>query len=331
VSHWVKCERGSEWDMQDSAAEAAHRAEHPELHKVLDIKVTALRASGARALGDIDRSAAPPLIVDRISPDGHTMLFGPGNAGKGLVACSWVRQHVDDNGRVLILDFEDHPEEWARRLYGLGGVDMFLDTPIRHISPLRNGKVDWDVLAKAAGEHEATLIVVDSVAYAIPGADPSEPQAATTYSKLIQPFGVPVLSLAHMNRAGDDRYPFGSVFWHAGARMTWSLVPDGQKGSKLTNRKHNNYEWRGAYMVTADWLDDIPRDVHERSYSVSVAERIESVLKGGPATVDVIVAAMSTDGEGEPVKKNTIVQALRRGIMSNPKRFTVDGEEWSNV
>jgi hypothetical protein len=321
-------ERGTpEWDAWHEEADRKWAAlPKPEgWEPVTNDARTALERIGARPLGDIDRSPAPPLIVGRISPDGHTMLFGPGDAGKGLTACSWVMQHVKDGGRVLILDFEDHPEEWARRLFGLGGTEMFEGTPIRHVSPLRNGAPKWRLLVEAAREHGATLIVVDSVAYAIPGTDPSDPQAATAYSAAIQPFGVPVLSLAHMNRMGDARYPFGSVFWHAGARITWSLVPDGEHGSKLQNRKHNNYEWRGAYMVTSDWLDNIPRNVHERSYSITVSERIADVLKAGPASLDDIEASLSSDEGGEPIKRATI----RRGLTTTPKPWTVANDVWS--
>lgn len=287
---------------------------------------SALWRVGARNLADIDRSPAPPLIVDRISPDGHTILFGPGNVGKGLLASSWIVQHVQAEGRVLILDFEDHPNEWARRIWGLGGADMLgADAPIRHVSPLRLGMPNWPLLADAAREHGATLLVIDSLAYAIPGMDPSDPQAATAYSAVIQPFGIPVLSLAHMNRAGDDRYPFGSVFWHAGARITWSLTPDGTDAAKLTSRKHNNYEWQGAYSVTSDWLDDSPRAVSERSYNATVAERIDEAL---PASLDEIEVSMAEDGV--PVKRATIRRTLQRGLRDG--RYTMDaGERWQKA
>jgi AAA domain-containing protein len=347
--NWARCApHGHRWDQDDELMEAGHEAGHNAMHPgepftVIPTKPlfgeepaapsgSALERVGARDLGDIDRSAAPLLVVNRIAPEGHTMLFGPGNAGKGLLTCSWVEQHVDEGGRVLLLDFEDHPEEWARRLWGLGGVDMFEGTPVRHISPLRTAfdkdGVRWHELALAAREHEATLIVIDSIAYAIPGLDPSEPKAATAYSSAIQQFGLPVLSLAHMNRAGDDRYPFGSVFWHAGARLTWSLVPDGDRGSKLNNRKHNNYEWRGAYRVTSDWLDDIPREVHEKPYNVTVAQRIADYLRAGPMTLGVLEAMFAGDEGGEPVKRNSILQALRRGLTATPKVWTTEGDHW---
>ena len=281
--------------------------------------------AGARSLGDINRDAPQPLLGGRLSPDGHTILFGPGNAGKGVLASSWVTNHVQDGGRVLILDFEDHPEEWARRIWGLGGQPM-MSGPIRHVSPLTHGAPDWDLLHAVGREHRSTLVVIDSVAYAVPGKDPSLAETATAYSAVIQPFGSPVLSLAHMNRVGDMRYPFGSVFWHAGARVTWSLVPGANGESKLRNAKANNYEWQGEYVVTSEWLDDIPRAVYETRYMASVAERIEAVLATGPASLDDIVAGLAADGD--EVKRNSVRQALRRGLLQTPKPWTVESEVW---
>ena len=279
-------------------------------------RATLFEQTGARPLSLVDRSAPAPLMVGRISPNGHTILFGPGDAGKGLLASLWITEHVRAGGKVLILDFEDHPEEWGRRIWGLGGQDALDGVTI--VAPLssatKDGAVDWPSLYRLREVIGSTVVTIDSVAYAIPGLDPSEAKAATTYSARIQPFGVPVLSLAHMNRMGDARYPFGSTFWHAGARMTWSLVPDGENGAKLQNRKHNNYEWQGAYAVTSDWFDDIPRNVHQTSYAVSIRGRIEDVLKLGPASLDEVVSALNADEGGEPVKRDTVKRTLNREL-----------------
>jgi hypothetical protein len=291
----------------------------------------ALTRVHAKPLGLINRDPAAPLLVNRLSPDGHTIIFGPGDSGKGLLASKWIVQHVQEHGRVLILDFEDHEEEWARRIFGLGGAAMLgtdADAPIFHVPPLRYGQTRWEDLYAAAQEHRSTLIAVDSVAYAIPGTDPSEAKAATAYSALIQPFGLPVLSLAHMNRQGDERYPFGSVFWHAGARITWGLKPEADgETSRLTNRKHNNYPWQGAYIMSSEWYDGLPREVNERAYAMTVADRIAGVLNSVGMSVDDIVEALAEDEMGDPVKSETVSRTLRRGLKNSSRQpwTVVDG------
>jgi hypothetical protein len=329
----VTCTEGHTWRPDWPGESEAHRALP---HKSRDWGIRAGKPRdhrplyeriGARLLTQIDRDPPPPLLVGRIAPEGHTIIFGPGGAGKGLITCSWLVKYADQGGRALVLDFEDHPEEWARRVHGLGGPEAA--EAILHVSPFRAGKVEWQDFYEAADKHEASLVVIDSVAYAVPGADPSEAKAATAYSALIQPFGRPVLSLAHMNRAGDLRYPFGSVFWHAGARLTWSADPDAERGTKIQNRKANNYEWQGAYMVTSEWLDGIPRNVFEESFSVTVADRIAEVLADRPLTLDAIHKAINADEGGVEVKRDTVKRTLNRGLTELPKRFTKsDAEHW---
>ena len=287
----------------------------------------AFAKTGARSLDAINHGPPEALLVGRISPVGHTMLYGPGNAGKGVLTSSWLSQHVEEGGRVLILDFEDHPEEWARRVRGLIGAT---NGAVLHVSPLRMGKLDWEALYATAHAHGSTLVVIDSVAYAAPGGDPSDPAMATAYSAAIQPFGLPVLSLAHTSKNGDIKMPFGSVFWHAGARVTWSLMPATQQGeSRLHNRKANNYDWQGEYVVTSDWLDERLVAVHEVRYSASVVERIADALTTGPMTLEVIVAALSADGQ--KVKTDTVRRTLQRGLTQSPKPWTVVDGSWRMV
>jgi len=33
--------------------------------------------------------------------------------------------------------------------------------------------------------------------------------------------GIGAMHIGHIGRSGDDQKPFGSVFWHNGARCTW--------------------------------------------------------------------------------------------------------------
>jgi len=43
---------------------------------------------------------------------------------------------------------------------------------------------------------------------------PDGPGTVALYAARSSTIGIPVLSLAHVTKEGDLRYPFGSVFWH---------------------------------------------------------------------------------------------------------------------
>jgi hypothetical protein len=85
------------------------------------------------------------------------------------------------------------------------------------------------------------FVVVDSIVFAIAG-DASGSSVANEYLQAVRTFGVGSLHLAHTTKArvtnsrrgkdaseipAGEQYPFGSVFWHNGARSTWNFVPVG--------------------------------------------------------------------------------------------------------
>lgn len=295
-----------------------------------------------RPLASIDRSPPAPLLLGRLDPTGHTILFGTGDVGKGTIATWWIsRLTVLEGRRVLILDYEYHPEEWARRYHGLAGkagVDAVL-----HVSP---GAPTWAgtrgpiweqlyELAEILDETRADVLVVDSIVTACAGADPMDPGTAAQYALALQYLEVPVLSLAHVTKADDVRYPFGSIFWHNLARVTWSMTKDGDRRI-LTSRKANNYGPQGRFVATITWHDGLPRDVHEQGYSQALADRIDEVLVAA-MPVARIVALLNEDAgdDVDRVKPDSIRAALRRGLSTDPKRFTVegagDGAVWSRA
>lgn len=295
-----------------------------------ELSLNSLRVElGARPLVDISSDPPPPLILDRIDPEGHTVLFGDGGVGKGTVASSWAIGCVNAGMRVLIVDYENHPGEWSRRVLGLGGDEA--RARITHVPPL---SPDWTLergpiweqarhLRELANAIDADLIIVDSIVMACAGADPMDTATATGYAAALELIGRPTLSLAHTTKAGDHRYPFGSVFWHNLARTTWSLQRDGERAI-LTHRKRNNYASLGRFVVTMTWRDDLPREVWERGYSVVLADRIAEILADESLTAEQLVARLNDDidEDGEAVKANSVRKALARGI---PQRFTVSG------
>jgi hypothetical protein len=171
--------------------------------------------AGIRSLDAIDRSPAAPLFVNRLDPTGHTIVHGTGGSGKGTLATWWTAQLVQAGHRVLILDYEHHPEEWARRYHGLAGVAGVEN--VLHVSPLApsfrgvHGPI-WqraDMLAGLVVEHEITYVIVDSIVTACGGADPLEPGTPARYAAALQELNAPVLSLAHVTKADDMRYRSG--------------------------------------------------------------------------------------------------------------------------
>jgi hypothetical protein len=287
---------------------------------------------GAILLADISTAPPAPLLCGRLDPASHTILYGTGGVGKGTYACYLITRLVAVGHRVLILDYENHGDEWSRRYHGLAGQEG--SEHVLWVAPLTSGwsgrrgaiwqqVTDVRELAMLFG---ATYVVIDSIVPACGGSDPMDPGTVALYAGALEYLGLPVLSLAHVTKADDLRYPFGSVFWHNLARVTWSLHRDGERVI-LTHRKANSYANQGKTVVTVTWRDGLPRDVAEQAFSVVVADRIEEVLVDASLAVGAIVTRLNGDlEEGEqPIKADTVRAALRRGLGSEPKRFTVEG------
>jgi hypothetical protein len=290
---------------------------------------------GARLLAEISTAPPPPLLIERLDPEGHTILYGTGGVGKGVLATFWIVRLVGDGAKVLILDYENHPNEWARRVMGLGGRDVL--ARVTHVAPLTapwqgdRGPL-WEQtteireLAHAMG---TTYLVIDSIVTACAGLDPTKPEAAALYAGGLEYIGLPALSLGHVNRADDMRYPFGSIFWHNLARTTWSLKRNGERAI-LQHQKHNNYAALGRFIVQTTWRGDLLGEVSEVAYGGFLADRIEDALEGGALTVADILEKLNADLEEDedPLKADSVRTAMRRGIKATarrPQRFTVDG------
>ncbi len=287
---------------------------------------------GARSLSTIDRSPPGPLLVDRLDPGGHTIAYGTGGVGKGTLATWWAVQLVRAGHRVLILDYENHPDEWARRWYGLAGDDGA--EHVTHVAPLSaafqgpRGPI-WaneTAVRDLTIDLDITYVIVDSIVTACGGADPTDPGTPARYAGALQFIDLPTLSLAHVTKADDLRYPFGSIFWHNLARVTWSLAKDGQR-VVMANRKANNYANRGRVVVTTTYRDDLPVDIMEQGYSALLADFIDETLGDAALSVAEIGARLNQDLEedAKPIKLDSIRAALRRGAKADPKRYTVEG------
>lgn len=286
---------------------------------------------GARFIEDIPGGPPLPLLVGRIAPEGHTVLYGTGGSGKGTLSASWAVRLVRDGHVVLVVDYEHHPSEWARRIQSLGGLDLRPHAVV-YVSPTSpewrgpRGSI-WeqdDALARVADHFGASVIIIDSTVLACGPADPMKPETAGQYAGAIVRLGRPTLSLTHVTKADDLRYPFGSVYWHNLARVSWSLGTS-QDGLVLVNRKANSYRDRGRFGVRVEYAgDDLPTVLTEHPVRASVGDLIEEVLVGWKSPVEVvgILNDRRTDSEA-PIKDDSVRAALARGAASG--RFKVEG------
>lgn len=141
------------------------------------------------------------------------------------------------------------------------------------------------------------------------------------YSAALQTIGVASLTLAHVTKMHDARYPFGSVFWHNLARVTWSMMPKAND-ILLVCQKANNYLRPSAQTVDITWRDGYLREVGTRSATVSLLDRILEVLEGGPLSPAAIVAEMNAGYQtSEHVKSNTVSHTLTRGLAKDGANF----------
>lgn len=82
---------------------------------------------GSRTAADLPYGQPPPQLVgELLTPEGPTVLYGPGGTGKGVTACWLILRLVRSGHVVMVLDFEGHEREWGSRLRGLGATDVEL-------------------------------------------------------------------------------------------------------------------------------------------------------------------------------------------------------------
>lgn len=282
-------------------------------------------------LSEVNGASPPPLWLERLDPQEPTILYGPGGVGKGSLASWWIVQLVRAGKRVLILDYEHHGGEWRRRIEGLGGLDV-LDM-VSWLAPTAAGLGPiWthaDRLRDWVDVNLIDYVVIDSAVMACGGGDVMKPETPSQYNAALQVLGVPSLTLAHVTKLHDASYPFGSVFWHNLARVTWSLMPKGDE-TILVCRKANNYLRPSAQSVTMLWHENVLREVTERPAAWSLADRIAEALGGSDGMTPAEIAAALNEGlpKDEHTNRNSVVQALRRGLGKPGCRWTVNGDRY---
>lgn len=301
-----------------------------------DIDWTGLVEEFCQRVITFDRAGADaPVLKDIPAPvrddgwtvDGMTLLarhpailFGDGGQGKSLVAL-YLAGHLAQRGiKVLYCDWEFDAESHRERYGALFGMDM--SGGIRYARCDRPMGAEADRLRRLVQQYDIQYLICDSIVFACaPGIPAESAEACSTYFQALRQIGVGSLNLAHTTKQGATQdiaqqlKPFGSGFWHNGARSTWFLKGV-QEPSHLAigiySRKANTgpnappmgwvVDFRGG-AITFARVDVASHD--ELGQGLPVWQRMKHALNQGAKTYADIAEALAM-----PV--NTVIVEVKR-------------------
>ena len=269
------------------------------------------------------------LLDPYVEHAGATVLFADGGVGKSMfglsigAAIASGRQIVgaapEQPCPVLYLDWESDPETHADRLRAIcdgAGIDVS-DTPIFYRRQSASLAEAAPHIRRVVAEQLIGFVIVDSLGAARGG----EPESADSTIRLFnaaRTLGVPWLGIDHVTKNGGDGQPkpFGSVYTHNLARLTWGMekVEDFGNGHvivALTNHKTNNGRPLGRRGYDIEFREDAngrpqmvryqskdTREIPQLFGRMKQPQQIAEVLRANRKAmfVDDIQRALEADG-----------------------------------
>jgi hypothetical protein len=217
-----------------------------------------------------------------------TIVFGDGGTAKSYLALRTGGVLAQRGLRVGLFDWELDAAAHRVRLERLFGRHM---PDVRYIRCERPLVYEVDRCKRIVRDERFDYAFFDSVGYACPG-PPEAAEHATSYFRAVRALGIGSLHIAHVRQGDDnDQRPFGSAFWHNGARSTWftKLAAASTDGQHLTiglfNRKSNLSAPRPAVGFEVAFSGDTTAftrveiaDITELAESLPLWQRLRAAL-----------------------------------------------------
>lgn len=273
------------------------------------------------------RFLLPPFIEEH----GATVIFADGGSGKSVVALAMavtVATGIPILGRqpaytcpVLYLDWETDETIHAERMRAIcaGYREPFnaADVPVYYRKQFAALSDSAQVLRRKVAELGIGLVIVDSIGLAGNG-PPEEAETKRRLFTAARSLDVPTLGIDHIAKAqGTDKSkPYGSVYTHNSARLTWSLESAqsedyGETVSTtvmLRNHKANN----GRRARPVGFTVTFRNTPDDRLESVSFEEcevRDIPAFAGKVSHKDLIVAILKAN-QGVAMQVGDLVQTM---------------------
>lgn len=240
------------------------------------------------------------LIVEGLAvPRRHpAILFGDGGAGKSYLGLYLAGRIAEKGVSVALFDWELAGDDHRDRLERLFPDGMPRVLYARCERPLVH---EVDRLKRIVKDNGIEFALFDSVAFACDG-PPEAAEVAGRYFRGVRQIGGGSLHIAHVSKGENaDQKPFGSAFWHNGARSTWYVKQDEATSGTdilhigLYNRKSNLGKLRapvgygisfGEETTTFRRLDVAGSpDLAEK---LNLRQRMLYLLRGGSLTIKEI-------------------------------------------